>query len=440
MAGPGFFMARIDGKRLMADLRELARIGAFETGVDRIALSRPDIEARRWLVEKLRTAGLEASMDRIGNVLGRAPNAAKTILIGSHTDTVPKGGWLDGALGLAYALEIARSAAEPVQAGEPPAPAGIDVISFEDEEGTYLPFLGSRSYFAGLDDAEIAAARSPDGAALAAALAPIAGEAPPHRFDPARQVAYLEAHIEQGPRMEAAGRRIGVVTAGIGIRRFRVTGRGAANHAGTTPMAMRRDAGAALIALAASVLAAFRNLAGGGTVWNIGNMIFRPGAVNVVPGEAEMLCEFRDTDAAIMDRLESRFLALVEEARRSAPGGRMATAPGATPGTPSGDLPGGLVEIGVECIARMPPTPLAADLGDAIAAAAAARGEEPLRLASGAGHDAMVAARVMPAAMMFVPSIGGISHDIRENTSEADIVFGCEVLADAVAQLRRRAW
>jgi beta-ureidopropionase / N-carbamoyl-L-amino-acid hydrolase len=438
-----FFMARIDGGRLMADLRELARIGAYGTGVDRIALSRQDIEARRWLVDKLRAAGLDASMDRIGNVLGRAPYAAKTILIGSHTDTVPKGGWLDGALGVAYALEIARSAAEPVQAGEPPAgepPAGIDVISFEDEEGTYLPFLGSRSYFAGLDDAEIAAARSPDGAALAAALAPIAGEAPPHRFDPTRQVAYLEAHIEQGPRMEAAGRRIGVVTAGIGIRRFRVTGRGAANHAGTTPMAMRRDAGAAMIALAAAAQGEFRNLAGGGTVWNIGNMIFRPGAVNVVPGEAEMLCEFRDIDASVMDRLESRFLALVEAARRGAAGGYMAVAPGATAGTPSGDLPGGPVEIAVECIARMPPTPLAADLGDAIAAAAAAHGEEPLRLASGAGHDAMVAARVMPAAMMFVPSIGGISHNVRENTSEADIVFGCEVLADAVAQLRRRAW
>jgi acetylornithine deacetylase/succinyl-diaminopimelate desuccinylase-like protein len=143
-----------------------------------------------------------------------------------------------------------------------------------------------------------------------------------------------------------------------------------------------------------------------------------------------------DIDAAVMDRLENRFLALVDEARRGAAGGHMAAAPGATPGAPSGDLPG----APVECIARMPPTPLAADLADAIAAAAAARGEEPLRLTNGAGHDAMVAARVMPAAMMFVPSIGGISHDIRENTSEADIVFGCEVLADAVAQLRRRAW
>src|ERR1700733_8799600 len=164
-------MARINGKRLIADLRELASIGAYQTGVDRVALSGKDIEARRWLVEKLKHAGLEASMDRVGNVLGRAPNAAKAVLIGSHTDTVPKGGWLDGALGVGYALEIARSA---IEAGEPAA-AGVDVISFEDEEGTYLPFLGSRTFFSDIDEAEIAAARSKDGAALTTALQSIAG-------------------------------------------------------------------------------------------------------------------------------------------------------------------------------------------------------------------------------------------------------------------------
>src|SRR5580692_837085 len=122
---------RINGKRLLADLRELAGIGAFKTGVDRIALSAEDIEARRWLVGKLTAAGLAASMDRVGNVLGRAPGVDKAILVGSHTDTVPKGGWLDGALGVGYALEIARSALE---AGEA-AGIGIDVISFQDEEG-----------------------------------------------------------------------------------------------------------------------------------------------------------------------------------------------------------------------------------------------------------------------------------------------------------------
>ena len=403
-------MTRINGNRLISDLRELAAIGAYQTGVDRTALSAKDIEARRWLVDKLRHAGLDAAMDRVGNVLGRAPKAEKSILIGSHTDTVPKGGWLDGALGVGYALEIARSAIEENE----PLATGIDVISFQDEEGTFLPFLGSRSFFADLDEAEIAAAKSKDGASLTAALQTIAGEPPPHRFDRRRQVCYLEAHIEQGPRMEAAGQRIGVVPALVGIRRFRVRSHGAANHAGTTPMAMRRDAGAALIEFAAAVNAEFRRIADSDTVWNIGNMIFRPGAPNVVPGEAEMLLEFRDIKAEVMDRLEAHLLALVAAANRNA------------------------VEIDVEAIARIPPTAMAENLGVAIAAAAAARGETPAHLPSGAGHDAMVAARFMAAAMMFIPSIGGISHDVRENTSDADIIFGCEVLADAVAQLRRQ--
>jgi N-carbamoyl-L-amino-acid hydrolase len=401
-------MIRINGKRLLADLRELAGIGAYKTGVDRIALSPKDIEARRWLVGKLEAAGLQASMDRVGNVLGRDPNAKKAILIGSHTDTVPKGGWLDGALGVGYALEIARSA---IEANEPHA-TGVDAISFEDEEGTYLPFLGSRSYFGDLDDKEIAAAKSKDGASLAAALATIAAEPPPHRFDAKREVCYLEAHIEQGPRMEAGGNRIGVVTGLVGIRRFRLVSHGAANHAGTTPMAMRKDAGAALIALAAGIGDDMRRLAAPDTVWNVGNMIFRPGAANVVPSEGEMLLEFRDIDGALMDRLEERFLARVAEANR------------------------GAVTIDIEPTARLAPTALADNLGAAIAEAAIARSETPVSLPSGAGHDAMVVARYMPAGMMFIPSIGGISHDVTENTADADIVFGCEVVADAVSRLR----
>jgi len=402
-------MAQINGNRLISDLRELAAIGAYQTGVDRTALSAKDIEARRWLVDKLRHAGLDAAMDRVGNVLGRAPAAEKSVLIGSHTDTVPRGGWLDGALGVGYALEIARSAVEENE----PLATGIDVISFQDEEGTFLPFLGSRSFFDDLDEAEIAAAKSKDGALLTAALQTIAEQPPPHRFDSRRHVCYLEAHIEQGPRMEAAGQRIGVVSALVGIRRFRIRCHGAANHAGTTPMAMRRDAGAALIAFAAVIDTEFRRLADPDTVWNIGNMIFRPGASNVVPGEAEMLLEFRDIKTEVMDRLEARFRALVADAKRG-------------------------VAINVETIAYIPPTVMAENLGVTIAAAASARGETPVYLPSGAGHDAMVVARFMPAAMMFIPSIGGISHDVRENTSDADIIFGCEVLADAVAQLRRQ--
>jgi N-carbamoyl-L-amino-acid hydrolase len=402
-------MARINGERLLADLRELASIGAYQTGVDRVALSPQDVAARRWLVDKLRRAGLDASMDRVGNVLGRAPTT-KAILIGSHTDTVPKGGWLDGALGVGYALEIARSV---VESGE--RTAGVDVISFEDEEGTYLPFLGSRTFFSDIAEQEIAAARSKDGGSLTSALQTIAGEPAPHRFDGKRQFCYLEAHIEQGPRMEAAGNRIGVVPALVGIRRYRIRSHGAANHAGTTPMSMRRDAGAALIDLGAKLNGEFQRLADRDTVWNFGNMVFHPGAANVVPGEGEMLLEFRDISGDVLDRFEAALQRLVADANR------------------------GPATVEVETTARIPPTALTEDLGEAIAAAARAHGEEPVRLPSGAGHDVMVVARHMPAAMLFVPSIGGISHDVRENTSDADIVFGCEVLADAVARICAQA-
>lgn len=399
----------IDGDRLLADLRALQQFGAHGPGVDRIALSAADLAARRWLVGRLQQAGLTASLDRVGNVFGRDPGTEKAILIGSHTDTVPRGGWLDGALGVICALEIARAARE---AGEK-SPVGIDVVSFEDEEGTFLPFLGSRSFCGTLAKTEIAAARTEDGAGLAAALRPLAGETPPHRLEPARHLAFLEAHIEQGPRLEALGRRIGVVTGITGIRRLRVTAKGAANHAGTTPMAMRRDAGAALIRLAAWIGDAFPAFAGTETVFTIGAMAFRPGAANVVPGEAEMAVEIRDLDTALLDRMENALRERVVEAGR------------------------GSVSVVIERTTEVTPTTMADDVVAALTAAAAAHGEEPVRLPSGAGHDAMVLGRMIPAGMLFVPSIGGISHHVSENTADADIVLGCTVLADAVSRLRK---
>lgn len=402
-------MIAIDGDRLLADLRALKQFGAHGPGVDRVALSEADVAARRWLVGRLQEAGLTASLDRVGNVFGRDPGADKAILIGSHTDTVPRGGWLDGALGVICALEIARAARE---AGEK-SPVGIDVVSFEDEEGTFLPFLGSRSFCGTLAEAEIAVARAEDGAGLAAALRPLAGEATPHRLEPARHLAFLEAHIEQGPRLEVLGRRIGVVTGITGIRRFRVTAKGAANHAGTTPMAMRRDAGAALIRLAAWIGNAFPAFAGTETVFTIGAMAFRPGAANVVPGEAEMAVEIRDLDTALLDRMEQALVEKVAEAGR------------------------GSVSVVIERTTEVTPTAMADDVVAALTAAAAAHGEEPVRLPSGAGHDAMVLGRVIPAGMLFVPSIGGISHHVSENTADADLVLGCTVLADAVSRLRK---
>src|SRR6266849_2956896 len=149
-------MIPVNGDRLLSDLRRLASFGRFKTGVDRVALSSADLDARRWLLRRMQEAGLEPQMDEVANVYGRNPNVKRAVLIGSHTDTVPKGGWLDGALGVVYGLEIARAARE----GGDSSPIGIDVISFQDEEGTFLAFLGSRTFCNDLTQAEVDAAKS----------------------------------------------------------------------------------------------------------------------------------------------------------------------------------------------------------------------------------------------------------------------------------------
>jgi N-carbamoyl-L-amino-acid hydrolase len=398
---------RVNGDRLLSDLRQLANFGRFQTGVDRVALSPTDLEARHWLMQRMEEAGLEPHTDEVANVYGRQPSAKRALMIGSHTDTVPRGGWLDGALGVMYGLEIARAARESGHS----LPVGIDVMSFQDEEGTYLAFLGSRTFCNDLAPAEIDAARS-GGVNLRSLLAAVPPARNPLRIEPDRHVCYLEAHIEQGPRLEQAGRRIGIVTGIVGIRRFRIRTRGQADHAGTTPMPNRRDAGAALLRLAARVEREFPALGGQETLWNIGSIAFRPGAPNVVPNQAEMVLEFRDTDPSILDKLERQVRAWIEESNR-----------GACP-------------TEIETMALIAPFPLAEKLGEVLASSAKARGEEPIFMPSGAGHDAMIMGRFVPAAMLFVPSIGGRSHDITENTADADIVLGCEVLADAVERIR----
>ena len=390
-------MIEIDPQRLIADLRELATFGAVGTGVDRPAFSQADVAARRWLEGRMREAGLEAEIDRYGNVYGRSPKASKTVLIGSHTDSVPKGGWLDGALGVIYGLEIARARRERGSR------AAVDVISFQDEEGRYLPLLGAKSFCGMLDE------NDPALAALGASRLPAA----PARLDPARHRAYFEAHIEQGPKLEAAGKRIGVVTGIVGIRRVRITAHGQADHAGTTPMAMRKDAAAVLIRLANAILERFAALAAADTVWNIGIVEVHPGAANVVPARAAMTVEFRDMDAALLERMLGALRELVALAAR------------------------GPVAVELQETARIEPAPMDAALGQMIAQASRSHGEEPVLLPSGAGHDAMIMTRVLPAAMLFIPSIGGRSHDIAEDTSEPDIILGCRVLASAVEAISR---
>ncbi len=389
-------MIEINSQRLLSDLRELAKHGKVGTGVDRPAFSEADVAARRWLEGRMREARLDARIDRYGNVYGRSSAASRAVLIGSHSDSVPKGGWLDGALGVIYGLEIARACIEQKSA------AAVDVISFQDEEGRYAPFLGVKSFCGVLDEA---APGVPD------ALAKSLFSAEPARVEKARHLAYLEAHIEQGPKLEAARRRIGVVTGIVGIRRVRITARGQADHAGTTPMGMRKDAGAALLRLANRILDAFAGMAAADTVWNIGVVEVQPGAANVVPAQASMMVEFRDMDARLLERMLAELRELAAQAGRG--------------------------PVGVELAetARIEPAPMDARLGEVIGEASRALGEAPLSLPSGAGHDAMIMSQALPSAMLFIPSIGGRSHDIAEDTDERDIVLGCRVLAATVEKI-----
>ncbi len=408
-------VAEINPERLLNDLRRLRGFGATGPGVVRLALSPVDIEARRWLVARMSDAGLDAAIDGVGTVFGRSRRSGPAIVIGSHSDTQPSGGWLDGAMGVIFGLEIARAFGE--SRGE--RDMAIDVASWIDEEGTFSGYLGSRSFCGQNVQAAIESARNREGMKLGEALraAGIFGR-PLARLEPGRHCAYLEPHIEQGGRLETAGKRIGVVTGIVGIHEMKVTFHGQRNHAGTTPMAIRNDAGAALLAFARRLDEAFRRLAGPETVWNIGRIELDPGSPSVVPGRAEMLFQFRDPDAARLARLSDRLAGLVRTADETGP-----------------------ARVSLETFdAAVPPVAMDPKLQAHIAAAAEQHAPGGwMRLPSGAGHDAQIIAAHLPAAMLFVPSIGGVSHDFSEDTSEADIVLGCQVAASAAASILHAA-
>ena len=404
-------MPTINPDRLLADLKELRSIGAVETGVVRPALSEKDMEARRWLAKKFEEAGLTASIDGVGNVYGRSPKAGPALLIGSHSDTQPRGGWLDGALGVIYGLEIARAMAED------PATAGlaVDVVSWQDEEGTYMSCLGSRSWCDTLDpEAEKAARNGSAGMSLTEAIAK-AGltDVPRQTIEKDRYLGYLEAHIEQGAYLEEGELNIGVVTGIVAIRAMRFRFHGEQNHAGTTTMKRRKDAATALFEVAHRINQEFPKVAGERTVWTMGRLSVQPGAPSIVPGYAELDLQFRDTDESILDKFE----ALAAEI--------------------ANDVGKGKVRVEVER-SRTPVKASFMDAGFQKHIAGAAEATAPGKwqsMPSAAGHDPMVICEKLPCAMLFIPSIGGISHDFAEDSHESDIVLGCRVLADAAASI-----
>jgi N-carbamoyl-L-amino-acid hydrolase len=401
-------MAEIKPERVLSDLRTLATFGAYKTGVHRPTLSAQDVAAREWFVNRMREAGLDARIDGIANILGKSPATGRKALSGSHLESQNHAGWLDGPLGCVYALEASRAISEDSGSQH----LGVDVAVFCDEEGHFGSFLGSRSFLGMLQESEIdAATNRATGLSMRDGLkaAGWAGR-PRHVIDPARYAAFFEAHIEQGDTLETAGLKIGVVTAIVAIWQYRFTAIGAQNHAGTTSMARRRDAGLAIVRLLGAIDARFPEICGPRTVWTTGRIELDPGEKSIIPGKAEALFQLRDADPAVLDRLDAEIHTLVQ----------------ATNGA-------GRCKLAVERISAS--TPALMDQGLQAALDGAAEGRAPgkhMRMPSGAGHDAQWLARKLPTAMMFVPSIGGISHHWTENTSDEDIVLGAQVFTDGI--------
>jgi len=409
-------MPKIDGERVVADLKRLAEFGCYKSGVHRPTYSPVDVSSRHWLAEKLREAGLDPVIDGIGNVIGRNRSArGRRLLVGSHSETQPYGGWLDGSLGVIYGLELARAfAADPGCDG-----LGIDVAAWADEEGHYQSFLGSHSFTGMLTEEQIDNVRGrDDGTPLREALARagIAGR-PRARVEPGQYVGYLEAHIEQGDTLDTSGLRIGVVETIVGIWNYRIAVIGEQNHAGTTRMVRRKDAGVAMVRLATRIHDRFPEIAGPRTVWTIGRMVIEPNAPSVIPGHAEMQVQFRDADPERLALFEKALHELVADDERAGP-----------------------CHIEIATIAHSEPRPMDPRFQAQIEAAAERHAPGMhMRLPSAAGHDAAVLSYRMPAGMMFIPSLGGISHHWSEDTKEDDIVLGAQVFADAAEHILRTA-
>ncbi|BAT57979.1 putative hydrolase [Variibacter gotjawalensis] len=399
-------MPAIKPDRVLADLYKLRTFGEYKTGVHRPTFSDVDIAAREWTVDRMREAGLTAEVDGIGNILGRSPAKGRIMLSGSHLESQNHAGWLDGPLGVIYALEASRAIAESGSAN------GVDVVVLCDEEGHFGSFLGSRSFMDILKEEDIDHARDrTTGETMRDALkrAGYAGRPRVH-IDTKRHSGFFEAHIEQGDTLEQSGFKIGVVTAIVAIWQYKITVTGEQNHAGTTGMARRRDAGLALVRLLAAIDKKFPEIAGPRSVWTTGRITLDPGGPSVIPGGAEALFQLRDADPKVLERMDVALQELCAAANKTE-------------------------RCVLKVDRRSASTPALMNEGLQKALDAAAEKSAPgkhMRMPSGAGHDAQYMAREIPAAMMFVPSIGGISHHWTENTSDEDIVLGAQVFADAI--------
>lgn len=404
-------MVDISGERLLASLQELGKIGALAGGgVCRLALTDEDRQGRDWVRSRMEALGMQVTVDGIGNVVGirAGTQSGPPVMTGSHIDTVRTGGLYDGNYGVLAGLEVIQALQDAGIRTEKP----IAVAFFTNEEGArFAPDMMGSLVFQG--DLPLEAAlrvKGIDGSTVGENLARIGyrGTAP---VGSSPVDSYIELHIEQGPVLDLEGVTIGAVEGvqGISWTKFELVG--VSNHAGTTPMRMRRDAGlvAARIACFARELA--RELAGN-QVATVGSMNFLPNLVNVIPNRVNFTVDLRNTDESILAAAEARLWAFADKAARDEG-----------------------VELSRESLARFEPVEFDPRLVGLVEQTARELGLSVRRLPSGAGHDAQMLARMCPAAMIFVPSVGGLSHNVREHTAPDDLVAGARVLLRVLLRL-----
>jgi hydantoinase/carbamoylase family amidase len=396
----------IDAARVIADLRELDRRTGGSEGARRLCWGEEWRAAREFLRELLGEIGLEAERDEAGNLWARLEGESEPALaVGSHLDSVPAGGWLDGALGVMAGVGVLRAWGE---SGERP-PRSLTLVDWADEEGARFgrSLLGSSAFSGSLQPHEVRNLSDAEGRTLEDVLAEngvtlgddLTGAA--EALEWPLPGAYLELHIEQGPVLESEGLSVAAVAGCAGVERHRFRFHGQASHAGTTPMDARRDAALAAAETALAVERIAQDLGGVGTT---GALALRPGIPTAVAGEAELLVDLRHPDAP---QLETMFWSAVTAARDA--GARRDC------------------RLEDELVWQIEPLPFDADLVAAALEVVTAAGGRSTPMTSGALHDAAEVGRVLPAAMVFVPSIAGISHAKEENTSDADLAAGIEV-------------
>jgi beta-ureidopropionase / N-carbamoyl-L-amino-acid hydrolase len=404
-------MPQLDSVSLLAALDELAEIGAIDGGgCARLALTDDDGIGRDLVVGWMKALGLEVTVDAIGNVVGLRAGREdlSPVMTGSHIDTVRTGGRYDGNYGVLAGLEVVRALNEARIVTRRP----IAVAFFTNEEGArFQPdMMGSLVYAGGIGLNEAYAAVDKDGVSVGDELRRI-GYLGPVKPGALKPHAFLELHIEQGPILDEEKVQIGVVESVQGISWVEYTVTGVSNHAGTTPMRLRRDAGY----LAASVNLFARKLAwemGGNQVATVGALALRPNLINVVPNQAVFTVDLRNTDEAKLAEAEAHVAAHIAEVAKAE-----------------------RVEVEARVLARFEPVIFDAGLVGRVEHHARALGRTTRRMPSGAGHDAQMMQRICPTAMIFVPSVAGLSHNVKEHTEADDLAAGAQVLLNLMLEL-----